>query len=108
MGLTLDRILLARELQGVASQMPVSDVLLSARGCIECLSWAAEARRRGLNVEVDPLELEAEALWQAAAERRIPRTVIHEDMGTLIVRDAAGQRRIAADDWEEVARWQNR
>ena len=73
--LTLDRILLARELQGVAPQMPVSDVLLSARGCIECLSWAAEARRRGLNVEVDPLELEPEALWQAALERRIPRTV---------------------------------
>ena len=106
--LTLDRVLLARELQGVISQMPISDVLLSARGCTECLSWAAEARRRGLNVEVDPLELEPEALWQAALERRIPRTVIHEDMGMLIVRDAAGQRRIAAGDWEEVARWQDR
>ena len=70
--LTLDRILLAREMQGVASQMPVSDVLLSARGCIECLSWAAEARRRGLNVEVDPLELEPEALWQAAARTAHP------------------------------------
>ena len=71
--MTLDRILLAREIAGVASRMPVSDVLLSARGCIECLSWAAEAQHRGLNVEVDPLELEAEALWEAAAERRIPR-----------------------------------
>ena len=88
--------------------MPVSDVLLSARGCSACLAWAVEARRRGLNVEVDPLELEAEALWQAALERRILRAVIHQEAGTLIVRDAAGQRQVTADDWEEVARWQNR
>ena len=53
------------------------------------------------------LELEPEALWEAAVERRIPRAVIHQDMGTLIVHDAAGQRRVAADDWEEVARWRS-
>ena len=81
--LTLDRVLVARELQGVAAINPASDVLLSARGCTECLAWAAEARRRGLHVEVDPLELEPEALWRAALERRIPRVVIHQDPGVL-------------------------
>jgi ATP phosphoribosyltransferase regulatory subunit len=106
--LTLDRVLLARELQGVPPVNPASDVLLSARGCPECLAWAAQARARGLNVEVDPLELEPEALWQAAQERHIPRVAFHADRARLVVRDASGERLVAADDWEEVARWQSR
>jgi ATP phosphoribosyltransferase regulatory subunit len=106
--LTLDRVLLARELQGVPPVNPASDVLLSAMGCPECLAWAAQARARGLNVEVDPLELEPEALWQAAQERGIPRIAFHAGRAGLIVRDASGQRTVAADDWEEVAQWQCR
>jgi len=153
--LTLDRVLLARESQGVVRDEPVADVLLGAQGCPICLAWAAEARARGLQVEVDPLERDAEQLWLAAQARRIPRVVFHEtspekdavspenspplhrsrgfsrgiptkppkgsspavgfhplwwpqahdDSHKLVVRDAAGQRPLAADDWQEVVRW---
>ncbi|PKO21703.1 MAG: ATP phosphoribosyltransferase regulatory subunit [Chloroflexi bacterium HGW-Chloroflexi-1] len=106
--LTLDRVLLARELQGVVQAEPVAAVLLSAAGCPACLSWAAAARARGLQVEVDPLGLAPDDLWRSARARGIPRVVIHDNAHTLIVRDATGQRALAADDWEEVTRWQNR
>lgn len=106
--LTLDRLLAARELQGITAAEPRSDVLLSARGCPDCLAWAAQARARGLRVEVDPLGLEPEQLWQSAQARGIPRLVLHHTSHTLIVRDSEGQRLLASDDWQEVARWHNR
>jgi ATP phosphoribosyltransferase regulatory subunit len=106
--LTLDRLLVARELQGISTAEPRPDVLLSAHGCPACLAWAAQARARGIVVEVDPLGLEAEQLWQAAQARGIPRLVLHHTPQTLIVRDSEGQRLLATDDWQEVARWRNR
>lgn len=105
--LTLDRLLLARELQGIKEAEPRPDVLLAARGCPACLGWAAIARSRGLKVEVDPLGLGPEELWQAAKARGIPRTAYHTDPVKIIVRDAAGERTISAKDWEEVAQWRS-
>lgn len=102
--LTLDLILLARELQGVAPFNPTPDVLLSADGCARGLSWAAEARSRGIAVEVDALGLGADALWAAAQARHISRTARGGD-GILTVRDAQGERAVALDDWAEVLRW---
>lgn len=107
--LTLDRVLLARELQGCASTEPAVDVLLSVHGCPDCLAWATEARRRGLRVEVDALGLAPDALWASAQARGIPRAARHNGgPGKLIVRDASGERTIAAGDWEEAATWLNR
>jgi ATP phosphoribosyltransferase regulatory subunit len=106
--LTLDRVLLARELQGISHDEPRCDVLLSARDCPACLRWAAQARARGLKVELDPLGLTPDALWQAAQARGIPRAVYPAAPQTLTVRDAAGVRSLAADDWQEVASWLNR
>jgi len=103
--LSLDRVLLAREQQGAVFAEPAADVLLSARGCPACLDWAAQARERGLQVEVDPLGLEPDELWRSAQTRGIPRVVCHQDPRTLRVRDAAGWRPIPADDWKEVAQW---
>ena len=75
-------------------------------------AWAGlrVARSRGLKVEVDPLGLEPEALWQAARTRGIPRAVYQTDPATIQVRDADGAdwRAIRGDDWEEMDRWQNR
>lgn len=108
--LTLDRALLARELQGISHDEPRCDVLLSARDrdCATCLPWAAQARARGLKVELDPLGLAPDALWQAAQARGIPRAAYPTDPQTLTVRDASGARAIAADDWQEVTAWLNR
>lgn len=106
--LTLDRALLARELQGIREVEPRPDVLLAAQGCPHCLGWAAQARGRGLRVEVDPLGLAPDALWQAAQARGIPRAAYHTDPGRITVCDATGQCAMPADDWEEVARWQTR
>ena len=107
--LTLDRVLLARELQGLTLPEPTVDVLLSAHGCPDCLVWATAARQRGLRVEVDALRLAPDALWASAQARGITRTARHNGgPGMLIVRDAAGERTLSAADWEEVARWQNR
>ncbi len=106
--LTLDRALLARELQGIIEAEPKPDVLLAAKGCPACLGWAAVARGRGLKVEVDPLGLGPEGLWQAAQARGIPRAAYHTDPTAITVLDADGERTILADDWEEVARWRNR
>jgi len=105
--LTLDRVLVARELQGVIQAEPAADVLLGGVACAGCLRWAAGARARGLQVEVDPLGLAPDDLWRSACARGILRVVIHEDAQALLVRDAAGQRGLAADDWEEVLRWRN-
>ena len=45
--LTLDRVLLARELQGFRQEAAVADVLLFARtACADCLAWAAARRAR--------------------------------------------------------------
>ena len=106
--LTLDRVLLAREIQGIVPGEPRCDVLLSAGEGADSLGWAAQARGLGLKVEVDPLGLAPEALWQAAQTRGIPRVVHRSASDTLIVRDMAGVRTLAADGWEEVARWLNR
>ena len=106
--LTLDRILLARELQGVIQAEPAADVLLGAATCPACLRWAAGARARGLQVEVDPLGLAPDELWRSACARGISRVVIHDRDQGLVVRNAAGQRTVVADDWEEVLRWRNR
>jgi ATP phosphoribosyltransferase regulatory subunit len=103
--LTLDRVILARELQGVQNPESAPDLLLSAEGCPECLEWAGSARRLGLQVEVDPSSLTPDELWRVALERRIPRVVWRTETGALEVRDRLGQRALAADEWEEVSRW---
>jgi ATP phosphoribosyltransferase regulatory subunit len=103
--LTLDRVILARELQGVEHPEPAPDVLLSADGCWQCLEWARSARRIGLRIEVDPLGLTPDELWGVALERKIPRLVWRVDAGRLLVRDRLGQRPLEAADLEEVARW---
>jgi ATP phosphoribosyltransferase regulatory subunit len=103
--MTLDRVLLAREVQGVEHPEPAPDLLLSANGCPECLEWAGSVRRLGLRVEVDPLGLTPDELWRAALERKIPRVVWHADAMTLLVRDRLGQSLLHAEDWEEIARW---
>jgi ATP phosphoribosyltransferase regulatory subunit len=105
--LTLERALLARELQGVVEAEPRPDLLLAAQGCPLCLSWAAAARQRGLKVEVDPLGLPADKLWQAAQARGIPRAACHADAAMLTVCDATGAHTVPADDWEEVAQWRS-
>jgi len=135
--LTLDRLLLAREMQGIVEPEPRADVLLAAEPpagaagyqdgavgaasgtggrCQACLGWAAVARGRGLKVEIDPLGLSPEALWQAARARGIPRAAYFagtDGKATITVRAHCGAvsadwRSIAADDWEEMDRWQNR
>jgi len=106
--LTLDRVLLARELQGIVHEEPRCDLLLSARDCPACLGWAAQARARGLKVELDPSNLAPDALWQAAQARGIPRAAHHTDPQTLTLRDAAGVHILAADDWQEATSWLNR
>jgi hypothetical protein len=103
--LTLDRVLLARELQGVEHAEPAPDVLLSVDGCPECLAWAAATRKLGLRVEVDPLSLSPEELWRAATERNIPRIVWHLGPGWLLVRDRFGEEKVQVEDTEEVVRW---
>jgi ATP phosphoribosyltransferase regulatory subunit len=103
--LTLDRVVVARELQGINHEEARPDVLLSARECAACLQWAARARALGLRVEIDPLGLDPERLWQAAQARGIPRVARHADPRTLIVQDGDGSRPLSADDWEEVRRW---
>jgi len=106
--LTLDRVLLAREIQGVEHRAPVPDVLLSVDGCSECLKWAAACRAIGLRVEVDPLSLQPEQLWRSAVERNIPRVVRHAAPGWLSVRDESGERTVHVQDTEEVARWRQK
>ncbi len=106
--LTLDRVLVARELQGVTGSEPAADVIVSTQGDPARLAWVTAARRRGLRVEVDPQGLELEALWAAAQSRRIVRAVVQRDQDWLAVREAAGPRLVAPDDWEEIARWQSR
>jgi ATP phosphoribosyltransferase regulatory subunit len=103
--LTLDRVLLARELQGVAHPESAPDLLVSARGCPACLEWVGSARRLGLRVEVDPLGLAPDELWSAAIQRSISRVAWHADTGGLMVRDRSGQRLLDVENWEEVARW---
>jgi ATP phosphoribosyltransferase regulatory subunit len=105
--LTLDQVLVAREIQGVRQPEPAADVLLSIKSRPDRLTWAAEARTRGLQVEVDPLDQVPEQLWADARRRGIGR-VAWPDSDTVeswVVRDADGQRPVRCDDWEEVARW---
>lgn len=103
--LTLDRVLLAAELQGRRTPAPAADVLLAADGCPACLAWANAARGRGLRVVLDLDGLAGPALWAQAQARGIPRAVRHDDEGMMEVQDAAGVRSLAATDWEEVMQW---
>jgi ATP phosphoribosyltransferase regulatory subunit len=102
--LTLDRILLARELQGFKHEPPSAHVLLSADGCADCLAWASAAREVGISVTLDLGETEPDALWQQAQATGAPRIILHRD-GALLARDEHGERRFAAGDWAEVEAW---
>jgi ATP phosphoribosyltransferase regulatory subunit len=103
--LTLDQILVARELQGVRPAEPVPNVLLSAAGHLEGLAWATEARARGLRVEVDLAGMKPQELWESARARGIPHVAWPDSEGNLLVRAADGERRVASDAWEEFATW---
>jgi ATP phosphoribosyltransferase regulatory subunit len=103
--LTLDRLALAREIQRVDGGLQPVDALVAARPASSALGWAAEARRRGLRIEVDALGLTPAGLWAAAQERGLSRVVAFGDGTHLEVRDAAGVRRVELTDWEEVERW---
>jgi ATP phosphoribosyltransferase regulatory subunit len=102
--LTLDRVLLACELQGKRWAEPAADVLLSGGDCSECLAWARKARERGIRVELDFAGLEADALWKRAQDRGIRRAVMHRPPD-LLLQDVAGRRSLRLDDWAEVATW---
>jgi ATP phosphoribosyltransferase regulatory subunit len=102
--LTLDRILLARELQGFKHEAPAAHVLLSANGCANCLAWASAAREVGLTVVLDLGEAEPDALWAQALATGTPRIILHRD-GNLLARDKQGERQFAAGDWAEVEAW---
>lgn len=102
--LTLDRVLLARELQGYRRDEPTPDVLLSANGCGECLRWASAAREVGIVVTLDLGKAEPDALWQQAQATGARKALLHRD-GALIALDATGERRFAADAWGEVELW---
>jgi ATP phosphoribosyltransferase regulatory subunit len=103
--LTLDQVLVARELQGVRQPEPVPDVLLSVTGHPEGLAWASQARARGLRVELDLAGLKPEDLWQSAQTRGIRRTVWPDGAEGLLVREPDGERRAASDAWEEFTTW---
>jgi ATP phosphoribosyltransferase regulatory subunit len=107
LALTLDQVLVAREIQGVRQPEPAADVLLSIKSRPDRLTWAAEARIRGLQVEVDPLDQVPEQLWADAQRRGIGRVAWpdSDNVESWMVRDAEGQRPVRCDDWEEVARW---
>jgi ATP phosphoribosyltransferase regulatory subunit len=102
--LTLDRILLARELQGFKHEAPVAHVLLSANGCTNCLAWASAARELGLTVVLDLEHAEPEALWEQAQATGTPRIILHRD-GKLLARDEHGEHGFGADEWAEVEGW---
>jgi ATP phosphoribosyltransferase regulatory subunit len=102
--LTLDRILLARELQGFKHEAPPAHVLLSANGCANCLAWASAARELGLTVVLDLGKAEPDELWAQARATGTPRTIMHRN-GNLLARDAHGERVFAAGDWGEVEAW---
>jgi len=103
--LTLDQVLVARELQGVRQPEPVPDVLLSVTGHPEGLAWASQARARGLRVEVDLAGLKPEDLWRSAQTRGIRRAVWPDGADRLLVREPEGERQAASDAWEEFATW---
>jgi ATP phosphoribosyltransferase regulatory subunit len=102
--LTLDRVLLARELQGYRHDEPAPDVLLSANGCSECLRWASAAREVGIAVTLDLGKAEPHALWRQAQATGARKALLHRG-GELIALDATGERRFAAGEWGEVERW---
>jgi ATP phosphoribosyltransferase regulatory subunit len=103
--LTLDQVLVAREIQGVRQTEPVPDLLLSVAGSADCLAWAAAARQRGLRVEVVLTTQTPEELWQSAEGRGIRRAAWPAEPDSLQVRDATGQCALARDAWEEYLAW---
>jgi ATP phosphoribosyltransferase regulatory subunit len=102
--LTLDRILLARELQGFKHEAPPAHVLLSANRCADCLAWASAARELGLTVVLDLEHAEPDALWEQAQATNTPRIILHRE-GKLLARDGHGEREFEAGDWTEVEAW---
>jgi hypothetical protein len=94
-----------REIQRVDGGLQPADALVAARPAQTALAWAAEARRRGLCIEMDALGLTPAGLWAAAQERGLRRAVAFGDGTHLEVRDAAGLRRAELSDWEEVETW---
>ena len=74
------------------------------------MAWAAQARRVGVRVEVDPLGLDPEALWQAAQAPRHPACRLGPDgaAGSTGPRCRQGRAAMAGDDWEEVDAMANR
>jgi ATP phosphoribosyltransferase regulatory subunit len=104
--LSLDRVLAARELQGVRPPETVPDLLFSAAGERQGLVWAMAARQRGLRVEVDLAGLGSEELWRSAQSRGIRRVAWPDGPDQLVVRAADGERRVAGAAWEEeCATW---
>lgn len=102
--LTLDRILLARELQGFKQDEPAPDVLLSANSCADCLAWASAARAVGIAVVLDLGDSDLDALWQQAIAMGTPRVIQHRG-GSLVARDHNSERQFAAGAWAEVEAW---
>lgn len=102
--LTLDRILLAREVQGFKHEAPAAHVLLSANGCADCLAWASAARELGLTVVLDLEHAEPGALWARAQATGTPRIILHRE-GKLLARDRHGEREFGGGDWVEVEAW---
>jgi ATP phosphoribosyltransferase regulatory subunit len=105
--LTLDRVLLAREMQGVSHPEPAPHAILCRPAGASGFEWASRARARGLAIEIDPQGLTCEEIWRVAQARGVPR-VLRVEGAALSVRDAGGQRQMVADDWEEMATWLSR
>ncbi len=103
--LILDRLALAREIQGVAASAQSADVLVASALPRAALRWAIEARRRGLLVELDALDLTPDQLWSAAQARHVKRVLTFREAGNLEMRDAAGVHPLEANHWEEIETW---
>jgi ATP phosphoribosyltransferase regulatory subunit len=103
--LTLDRLVLARAMQGVTHPDPAAHILLAGEPADSSLPWAMAARARGVSVEMDLLGLAPELLWAAARARGVHRSACWVDAKHLDVWEPSGRRLIRADDWTEVAQW---
>ena len=104
--LTLDRMLLARELQGyrhAGADRRRAAVGHVGRTRLRQTAWRGPARRAKSGIAVT-LDLGRRSRTRCGSRRRRrarPRIVLHRN-GTLIARDAHGERRFAAGDWAEV------
>ena len=104
--LTLDQVLVARELQGVRPPEPVPHVLLSVTGQPGVPGLGRPGARTRAAGGGGPAGLEPEALWGAAQARGIGASAWPDGAARLLVRDAGRRtRQVASDAWEEVATW---